>query len=330
MAEAQAVGRTDAGRRRHRNEDSFGIFPPAVPSQPALYIVADGMGGYAAGDVASSMAVEQIAATFAADGSSDLAPRIEGAVQAANRAILEEAAQDEARRGMGSTVVCTAMHGTRLVSAHAGDSRLYRVRGGAIERLTADHSWVEEQLQAGLITEAEAKDSTNRNLITRALGIAPAAELEISHHTIEPGDVYVLCTDGLSNLVDDDELRDLSSSLPPQEACEQLIRLANERGGPDNITALIVRVVSTGQSEAAGESHTTGASSSRVGRIPPLPAGSPWATTSGAPSPTPAPARRALRRLPPPAWYATWVLIALIAVGLILSFQDGIRALLGL
>jgi len=329
MPETQAVGRTDAGRRRHRNEDSFGIFAPARPSQAALYVVADGMGGYAAGDVASALAVEHVAAAFADGHDRDLAPRIELAIQAANEAINEGAAQDESRRGMGSTVVCAVMQGARLVSAHAGDSRLYRIRGGAIERLTVDHSWVEEQLRVGLLTENEARESTNRNLITRALGIAPAAEVEISHHAVEPGDLYLLCTDGLSNLVEDLELRDVASSMPPQAACEQLIRLANDRGGPDNITALIVRVVSTGEEEAAGESHTSGASSSRIGRIPRLPAGSPLADLYGMSPSEDASARAAPRRALPLTWYATWVLIGLIAVGLILSFQDSIRALVG-
>lgn len=329
MAETQAVGRTDAGRRRRRNEDSFGIFAPSLPSQPALYVVADGMGGYAAGDVASALAVEHVAAAFADGQDGDVATRIERAIQAANEAILDEAARDEACHGMGSTIVCAAMQGARLVSAHAGDSRLYRIRGGAIERLTVDHSWVEEQLRAGLITEGEARGSTARNMITRALGIAPTAEVEISHHAVEPGDVYLLCTDGLSNLVDDQELRDVASSLSPQGACEHLIRLANDRGGPDNITALIVRVISTEEDEAAGDSHTSGASSSRIGKVSAALAGSASIDEGVPSSPTRSPSRGTPRRELSLTWYATWILIGLIAVGLILSFQDGLRALFG-
>jgi len=270
MADPQAVGQTDTGLQRERNEDSFGVFPTPDHTGAALYIVADGMGGHAAGEVASALAVEKISAAFQADSHRPLAERLEQAIKTSNVAIVD-ASSDVGRQGMGSTVVCAAIENMHLVSAHVGDSRLYRVRRGDIEQLTADHSLVEEQVRAGLLSPEDAKHSTRRNIITRALGIQSAVDVDLAEHEIEPDDIYVLCTDGLSGQVDDNELRDTVQAQPPQEACETLIRLANERGGPDNITVLVVHVGSTATRASGVDRHSSGASSSKIGQVPVLP-----------------------------------------------------------
>lgn len=364
MADPQAVGQTDVGLRRDRNEDSFGLFPPPDPDHPALYIVADGMGGHAGGEIASALAVDQIATAFANSAETNLQQRIAQAVRAANEAILEDSFTTAERRGMGTTIVCAVVQGARLIRAHVGDSRLYRIRDDEISRLTEDHSWVEEQLRAGLISADEARTSARRNLITRALGISIEVQVDLSEHAIVAGDRYLLCTDGLSNQVDDDEIRSIVTSLPPQQACEKLIELANERGGPDNITALVVRIGAV--SESAGvERHTSGASSSKIGQVPhvhpvPEPTASPAppepaAATQEPPAPTPetvqetAPAPAA--SIVPPhhglepidsrpvtkpgptvsvTWMLTWVMIALLLIALIINYQSSIRALFGL
>jgi protein phosphatase len=202
------------------------------------------MGGYAAGEVASAAAVQRIMRIFGDLREGSLADRLRQAVQAGNLDVYR-AAQEPDRRGMGSTVVCAAIDNGQLVSAHVGDSRLYRLRGAMLDRLTHDHSLVQARVDSGLMTMEEAEAAGNRNIITRALGLQPEVDVEIGEHGIAPGDRFLLCTDGLSGQVRDQEIQELIAFARPDEACRRLIALANERGGPDNITAVIVALAAS-------------------------------------------------------------------------------------
>lgn len=242
MAAIRAAGKSDVGRHRERNEDSYLLFPPVDEHDAALYVVADGMGGHVAGEVASSIAVNTIGSFFRKHVAGTLAERIREAVEASS-ADIYETGQRSGRQGMGSTVVCAVIQGDRLVSAHAGDSRLYRVRGGEIERLTHDHSWVQAQVDSGVLTPEQAETFEARNIITRALGVEDTVDVETNEFQIEAGDRYVLCSDGLHGLVTDEEIAVQVESATTEDACDRLIAMANDRGGPDNVTAIVIEVL---------------------------------------------------------------------------------------
>jgi serine/threonine protein phosphatase PrpC len=249
VAAINAAGKSDPGRHRERNEDSFLLFPPLDEHDAALYIVADGMGGHAAGEVASSIAVNTIGSVFRKNLDGSTIERIDRAIQAANESILETG-QNSGRQGMGSTVVCAVIEGRRLIAAHAGDSRLYRVRQEVIERLTHDHSWVQAQVDSGFLTQEVADTLESKNIITRALGLDHQVKVDINEFTVESGDRYIMCTDGLSGLVKDPELAQVATTFTPQEACGHLIELANERGGPDNVTAIVIEITQDDAADA--------------------------------------------------------------------------------
>jgi len=229
--------RTDIGRVRARNEDSV-----AVDAGSGLLVVADGMGGHNAGDVASRMAIEGvIGAMQGSTGEAD--DRLVAAVRQANQAIYDAAGEDYERSGMGTTVVAVWLRSTRLVVAHVGDSRLYRLRDGVIEALTRDHSEVQDLVDRGILTPAQARASTRRNLLSRALGTDPDVVIDSAAHTPAAGDVYLLCSDGLTNMVEDEEIVSLirdAASLGA--AAESLVAQANERGGRDNISVALARL----------------------------------------------------------------------------------------
>ena len=192
--------RTDIGRVRSRNEDSV-----AVDAGSGLLVVADGMGGHNAGDVASRMAIEGvIGAMQGSTGEAD--ERLVAAVRQANQAIYDAAGEDYERSGMGTTVVAVWLRPTRLVVAHVGDSRLYRLRDGVIESLTRDHSQVQDLVDRGILTPAQARASTRKNFLSRALGTDPDVVIDSAVHTPAAGDVYLLCSDGLTNMVEDEEI----------------------------------------------------------------------------------------------------------------------------
>ena len=230
--------RTDIGRVRSRNEDSV-----AVDAGAGLLVVADGMGGHNAGDVASRMAIEGvIGAMQGSSGEDDR--RLVAAVRQANEAIYAAAGEDYERSGMGTTVVAVWLRPTRLVVAHVGDSRLYRLRDGAIDALTRDHSQVQELVDRGILTPAQARASTRRNFLSRALGTDPDVTIDSAAHTPAAGDVYLLCSDGLTNMVEDEEIVSLVRDAASLDAAaEALVALANERGGRDNISVALARLV---------------------------------------------------------------------------------------
>jgi protein phosphatase len=252
----QARGVTDVGRRREHNEDAF-----LVDLETGLFIVADGMGGHAGGGTASAIAVrsiqESVKAAREASPQSFAAPTpadvgnfptmLRLSVESASRAIFRAAQEDPDLAGMGTTVTAALVTGRAAFVAHVGDSRCYLVRGGRIFQLSEDHSLVNEQLKAGAITEEEARQSRFRNIITRSVGFEEEVQVDVVGLEVEPGDAVVLCCDGLSNLVTDPEILQLAGGSRLAEAPEKLVALANERGGDDNITVIVVRVDGTGR-----------------------------------------------------------------------------------
>ena len=238
---------TDIGRKRMANEDNFGTFVPSdralLDHIGALFIVADGMGGHAKGEVASAIAVKTIIETYQTSGAPSLGERLVAALRQANAAIWDEASRQVDHAGMGTTVVCGVVVGSELLVSNAGDSRAYLVRLGRAEQLTRDHSWVGEMIALGKLTVAEARRHRMRNVITRCLGGRPDLEVPLyPRQQLVPGDALVLCSDGLWGTMTDQEIGLLVSKFPPQMAAERLVALANERGGPDNITVIVVQV----------------------------------------------------------------------------------------
>jgi protein phosphatase len=209
-----------------------------------FYLVADGLGGHSAGQVASRMAAESAEAALrrSRGESTGLRERLRQAVANANRAVFGAAQSDRALSGMGTTVVALLAASERIALAHVGDSRAYRVRSGRIEQLTADHSIVAELVRSGEISTEAARDHPHRHVLTRALGVRSDVEADIEEFDAREGDVYVLCSDGLTGHVSDDEIAKLvAGDEDPRALCDSLIELANERGGEDNITVLIAR-----------------------------------------------------------------------------------------
>ena len=251
--EVKAYGLTHVGRQRQHNEDSF-----LVEDTARLYLVADGMGGHAAGEIASRIAVDSISEfilhTKEDDGTwphgydehfGRTTNRLMAAVRMANTRVLEAMRKDARLRGMGTTVVACMADDVKMSFAHVGDSRAYLIRDGRLSRITNDHSWVFEQVQAGMLTEAEAEKHPLRNVITRALGGALQVTPDASEIEIRSGDVYLLCSDGLTGMVPEDEILRVvaENDRDIEAACKELIDAANERGGLDNVTAILVKTV---------------------------------------------------------------------------------------
>lgn len=236
---------TDAGRVRTHNEDALAVAPGI-----GLVVLADGMGGYAAGEVASDIAVSVIRDVVEqhflrqAIVADELWQVLVDAVLEANTAIIAAAADEPSYRGMGATLVTGLFHGSLLVLAHVGDSRAYRLRDGLLTVLTRDHSVLQERIDAGLVTPEEARRSTIRNLVTRALGAEPLLSVEVHEHAVERGDVYLFCSDGLNDMLTDEEITGLllGGTGGLEQTCTELISAANEAGGADNVSVVLVYV----------------------------------------------------------------------------------------
>ncbi|MBE7557975.1 Stp1/IreP family PP2C-type Ser/Thr phosphatase [bacterium] len=234
-----AAGRTDTGRVRECNEDAY-----ALDHARHLYLVADGMGGHQAGDVASRLLVEELPRHFTPPFDDDVGAVLKRAVAAANAALFETARAQENRRGMGSTLVALYATPQQATLAHVGDSRAYLIRGERISQLTEDHSLVNAQLHAGLLTPEQAAASPNRNVITRAVGTHRQVEADVTTFTPEPMDRVLLCTDGLSNLVEPAQIWEIvTRAVTLGIGVRRLIEAANRAGGNDNITAVLVQFV---------------------------------------------------------------------------------------
>lgn len=232
--------RTDVGLVREHNEDSFLVAQP-------LFCVCDGMGGHEAGEVASAIAVHTIAATAPATADDT---QLGAAVEAANTAVIQGATTGEGRPGMGCTATAAIIEDNRIAVAHVGDSRLYLLHGGNLVRLTHDHSYVEELVDAGEITADEARTHPSRSIITRALGNDP--DMYADHFTlpIERGDRVILCSDGLSSMISDNDIEATAVCCPtPQQCADDLVDAALEAGGSDNVTVVVVDVTDDGVEE---------------------------------------------------------------------------------
>ena len=246
------AGLSDSGRVRPHNEDSF-----ASNSEIGLIVLADGMGGYSAGEVASAVAVTRVY-TETRDALTTLVPgqtdpesglRYESvilgdAIRRANEEIFSTADENREFSGMGTTIVCALFYDNRLTCAHAGDSRMYRLREGRLEQMTVDHTVVQEVVDGGMITRDEAREAFNPSLVTRALGADRNLTADINECKVITGDLFMLCSDGLTNMVEEAAIaRILSEPGGLDTAAERLVSLANRNGGEDNITVALIRVV---------------------------------------------------------------------------------------
>ena len=310
MTVVRSGSATDVGRVRMVNEDR-------VLESPTLFAVADGMGGHAGGEVAAAIAIESLDRGFTQ------APTIDGlvaAVQSANRAVWERGADDEALRGMGTTVVAAALvagaDGDHLVLANVGDSRAYRFHAGTLTQLSVDHSVAEELVAQGALSEEEAAVHPKRHILTRALGIGTQVEVDVWEVVPVEGDRYLLCSDGLSNEVLPAVMASVLASVrDPRHVAERLVALANDSGGNDNITAVVVDVLVGEEPEAAPPADLTGAvpavgAAGTVGDAVAAPAAAPEASAAAA-APAATPKRRGPRR------FTFRVLLFLILLGAI-------------
>jgi len=262
-AAVETAARTDVGRQRATNQDAFAC--GVSPGGAHLLVVADGMGGHAGGATASRLAVETLERVF---GSSTEPPdsMLRNAMEEANRCVYERSCADASLAGMGTTGVAQliAPDGTSWI-ANVGDSRAYRLRDGALEQLTFDHSLVAELQRRGMLSEAQARVHPRRNEVLRSLGVEPRVEVDLFAVEIRPGDQYLLCSDGLTGVVGDPEIASVMRADPPDVAARRLVDAANARGGPDNITVLIARIPPSGSSTPGGRSGpVSGSRSSRL------------------------------------------------------------------
>jgi serine/threonine protein phosphatase PrpC len=249
----RVVGLTDTGKVREHNEDTI-----AGDADSGLLVLADGMGGYKAGEVASGLAVktivsmvrehmqrENLRAGDSATGLSRTSIILRDAIHRANKIIYQTAHTQAQCEGMGTTVVAALFFDNKVTIAHVGDSRLYRVQGGKFERVTMDHSLLQELVDRGLYSAEEAQRAANKNYVTRALGVEPNVEVELREVPVQKGELYMLCSDGLSDMVEDEDIHLTISTFNAnlETVARQLIQLANDNGGRDNISVLMAHVL---------------------------------------------------------------------------------------
>jgi serine/threonine protein phosphatase PrpC len=283
MPQLDVAGRTHVGQVRLLNEDAWQVASESDTadlwaSRGRLLAVADGMGGHAAGEVASQLALDTLIQEYYGRDDTPLPPaiRLERAIIEANLNIYEQAVNIDAQSGMGTTIVAAIVYEDRTIVANVGDSRAYLVREGVAAQITSDHSWVAEQVKLGALSAEQAQNHAYRNLVTRCLGHRPGIQIDLFEHRLEPGDAIVLCSDGLSNQVPLDEIARVVTEHSPSEAVDELIELANQRGGPDNITAVVVGVIDlpSGRASAQPESErpeSLSAKTTQPIRLPPMP-----------------------------------------------------------
>ena len=234
-------GKTDVGRRREMNQDYMFASDTAVGKLPNLFIVADGMGGHKAGEYAAKTAVESIVDYIEHDDSGLAVAAIKKAIGEANKRILKESIIDIEKEGMGTTIVAATIKGEKLIAANVGDSRLYIINESGITQVTVDHSFVEEMIRSGRIARSEARNHPDKNKITRAVGVFPKVDVDFFEAKVAPGDTVLLCTDGLTNMVEDEEIKKIVlGQRDIVEKTQTLIEVANKNGGTDNITALLI------------------------------------------------------------------------------------------
>jgi len=249
----RSVGLSDTGKVREHNEDAT-----AADGDIGLFVLADGMGGYNAGEVASGIAVKtimnlvreayaslELTGTDKATGLSRPAIILRDAIARANKIIHHTAKSQEQCEGMGTTVVAGLLHNNRVIIAHVGDSRMYRLRSDRFEQITMDHSLLQELVDRGFYTPEEAQRVTNKNYVTRALGVEPSVDIEIHEDPVQRGDVLLLCSDGLNDMVEDEDIHLTISTFGANldTVSKQLVQLANDNGGRDNVSVMLIRVL---------------------------------------------------------------------------------------
>jgi PPM family protein phosphatase len=318
MRLGESAGKTDPGRVRRRNEDAFVVDPP-------LFAVADGMGGAQAGEVASRLAAAAFREYREAD---ELAPeeRVQAIIKEANRRIYDRARTDSEVSGMGTTVTAALLTDGRVVIGHVGDSRAYRIRNGRLEQLTDDHSLVADLMRSGRLTAEEAEGHPQRSVITRALGTDPDVDVDTLVIEVEAGDLFLLCSDGLSTMVSDSEvLQTVERAATLDKAARDLVRAANTGGGEDNVTVVLFRLdpdeaieetlVAPVSGADAAESEQESDLEDTLTGLPPV---APATTVEPAAAPEPAPERPRRRR---PRWRRRilWAALGLGFVALLLG-----------
>lgn len=232
---------TDTGITRDMNQDYYFSSDTPVGNLPNLYIVADGMGGHKAGDYASRYTIERIVASVMRSGLQEPVAILKGAIRKANELLVDESKEDESKRGMGTTVVIATIMEDKMIVANVGDSRLYVV-GSSMRQITRDHSLVNEMVRLGEINAAEARIHPDKNIITRAIGASATVEADFFEVDLEKDSQILMCTDGLTNMVRDEEIfRIMNGEETLEEKAEILVRTANANGGRDNITVMIIR-----------------------------------------------------------------------------------------
>lgn len=232
---------TDIGRRREMNQDYMYTSETAVGKLPNLFIVADGMGGHKAGEYASRYTVEKMVEVISRELSEEPVAILGMAMQEANRGLIREAAEDTQKAGMGTTVVAATVLENRMYVANVGDSRLYIMNHEAITQITRDHSLVEEMVRMGEMDKADARNHPDKNIITRAIGVLPDVTADFFEVEVKAGDTVLLCTDGLTNMIDDEDIkRIVLGQRDIVEKAEKLVETANENGGKDNITVVLI------------------------------------------------------------------------------------------
>lgn len=238
--------KTDLGRVRENNEDKFEFFipddHPLLAKRGIIAVVCDGMGGHAAGQIASELACKTFLEVYLQHPSDDPATAARSAIVAANRFVLDVARAVPSRRGMGTTLSSIMLIQNRLLLVHVGDSRVYRLRSQELTQLSSDHTWVEDVVRFGIMEREEAELHANRHMLSRAVGTEPDVPSDILWFDVEPGDRYLLCSDGIVNFVSDRDIAVVLGSDSPSGAAWRLVQMALAGGGNDNATAVVVRV----------------------------------------------------------------------------------------
>jgi len=247
----QAVLRTDVGKVRSENQDFGALTTPkeeaVSPAGGRLLIVADGMGGHRGGATASRIATETVKAQYLGSETNDVGTALHDALTRANARVFSESQTNPELRGMGTTTSALVIRGTEGWFAHVGDSRIYMVRGDAVKQLTEDHSLVATMVREGLLTAEEAENHPRRNVLQRSIGVGEEVEIDVRGPIeLQENDTFVLCSDGLHGLVKEDEIKDIAK-LPIQQAANDYVKLALERGAPDNVTVIVARIVRADQ-----------------------------------------------------------------------------------
>ena len=326
---ADTIAKTDTGRQRRGNEDR-------VFARPPVFVVADGMGGAQAGEVAAKIAVEAFKAGLSGSGTTE--QRLAKRAREANRQIFDVASTQHDRAGMGTTLTAAYLDGSELAIAHVGDSRAYLFRDGSLKRLTQDHSLVDELVRRGKLSEEEAAEHPQRSIITRALGPEPNVDVDTWTYPVRAGDVLLLCSDGLTSMISEDRVTEvLAGSQPLEAAAQGLIDEANRAGGRDNITVVLVRLEEVEIGADGTRDHPTAVTMPAVGseaaepaidgqserdiaaEAPPAERGAPAATPPAPASSRPSPAAREpsarARRFPKAVAVLLAVLIVVCLIG---------------